>query len=471
MTVVLVVTGGCGAVGDKQPAETKRSATPLNLDRELGAVLASLTRLDACELIDPDRAKAPGFAAGEPFNQSSPHTCTVRNSRGGAVDVDLLVPFTGYERWRGHERLMLGDAVGYLSKNTRCELVIPVSFEFAIKFSDNGEQQPTAGRCGQVRAFAAAAVPQLKSPAGTAPTRQAQWDACSLLGRALGSEQRPYSGAFDHCVVGKTRLRLQYSMLAFDPEEYREATMIAGRATGLTPSGDQCVLTMDQGPTGQQRPRPTFQRTVVAASTCPEAKKRATAVAGLLAVQRPPGQNRIQAPLYFRANEPEQAAAGGCAFVESREDFQDCEPYTTAEVPKAADLHEKAQADPHVLCAIAAEPVRERFGDELKPVVARQRCHFLQGGDRLTIVISSAPGRLQAESNLALSIDGRPAERKRGDSAAAFETTFRIGLGENHLLIDFSLFSTQIGSPPAPADAAVLAKIEPLVTSIVQRLK
>ncbi|WP_405059195.1 hypothetical protein OG474_41620 [Kribbella sp. NBC_01505] len=464
VVMAMLVVGSC-STGDATPPGPKRSPVPTNPDRELGTVLAALSRLDACMLIDPARAKAPGFAAGQPFTQPSPSTCTVRNNRAGSVQVDLLTPYLGYERWRGRERLVLGDAVGYLLSNGNCELVIPVSFRFAIKFADRGAQQPTKVNCAQVRAFAAAAVPLLAKPPGPGPGR---WDACGLLGRALGMEQPPYPQALDRCeMTGKARLQLQYGVLAFDPKDYRERVTIAGRTAGLKSSGAECMLTMDEGPTGLQDPRPAFQRIVLAAPTCPEATKLATTVTGLLRTPSP--SSRVQTPLYLRPNEPEQAAPGGCAFVEFRADFQDCEPYTSADKPKAAELHSKAQADPHVLCAIAADQVRERFGERLKPVVAGHRCHFLEGGERLKVVISSSGDTFPADPPPALTIAGHPAEQTRGYGDSH---VFRIGLGEkSQLSIEYDLFTTKEGPTPAPEDAAVLAKLESLVPAVVQQLK
>ncbi len=463
VVMALLVVGGC-STGEASPPVPKPSAVPANPDRELGAVIAALSHIDPCTLIDPARAKVPGFAADESFLQPFPSTCVVHSDRVGAVQVDLLTTFVGYDRWRGRERLILGEAVGYLLQNGKCELVVPVSFRFAIKFEDRGVQQPSKVKCGEVRAFAAAAVPLLGRPASTGPGR---WDACSLLGRALGREQPPFPQALDSCeVIGKARLRLPFGVVAFDPKDYPERATVAGRTAGLKPSGAECVLTMDHGPTGLRSPRPAFQQIVLTAPTCPEATKLATAVTDLLRTQRPSG--RVQAPLYFRPNEPDQAAPGGCAFVESREDFEDCVPYTSADKPKAAELHSKAQADPHVLCAIAAEPVRERFGERLKPVVADHRCHFLEGGERLKVVISSSGDTLQPDPQRALTISGHPAEQSRGyrDSHV-----FRIGLGEkNQLSIEYDLFTTKEGPTPAPEDAAVLAKLESLVPAIVQQL-
>ncbi|MFC9688299.1 hypothetical protein ACFTSF_07130 [Kribbella sp. NPDC056951] len=463
VVIALLVVGSC-STGDASSPGPKRSVVPPNPDRDLDTVLAALSRIDACMLIDPARAEAPGFAAGQPFTQPSPSTCVVRNDRAGSVQVDLLTPFLGYERWRGRERLIFGGAVGYLLQNGNCELVVPVSFQFAIKFADRGAQQPSKVKCGQVRAFAAAAIPLLEKPAGSGAGR---WDACGLLGRALGMERSPYPQALDRCeAIGKARLQLQYDVVAFDPKEYRERVTIADRTAGLKSSGAECLLTMDQGPTGLQRPRPTFQRIVLAAPTCPEATKLAATVADLLRTPRPP--SRVQAPLYFRPNEPGQAAPGGCAFVEFRVDFKDCEPYTSAARPKAAELHSKAQSDPHVLCAIAAGPVRERFGERLKPVVAGHRCHFLEGGERLKLVISSSGDTFHAEPQRALTIAGRPAEQSRGYGDSH---VFRIGLGEkSQLSIEYDFFTTKEGPTPAPEDAAVLAKLESLVPAIVQQL-
>ncbi|MFB6726016.1 hypothetical protein ACFCV3_37945 [Kribbella sp. NPDC056345] len=461
VVMALLVVGGC-STGDASSPGSKRSVVPPNPDRDLGTVLAALSRIDACLLVDPARAKVPGFAAGQPFAQSSPSTCVVRNDRAGSVQVDLLTPYL--KRWLGSERLVLGGAVGYLLRSGNCELVVPVSFRFAIKFADHGAQQPSKVTCGLVRAFAAAAVPLLEKPAVSGPGR---WDACGLLGRALGMERSPYPQALDRCeMTGKARLQLQYEVVAFDPEDYRERVTIGDRIAGLKPSGAECVLTMDQGPTGLQPPRPAFQRIVLAAPTCPEATKLATAVADLLRTPRPPSP--VQAPLYFRPNEPEQAAPGGCAFVEFRVDFKDCEPYTSADRPKAAELHSKAQADPHVLCAIAAEPVRERFGERLKPVVAGGRCHFLEGGERLKLVISSSGDTFQADPQRALTIAGRSAERSRGYGDSH---VFRIGLAEkSQLSIEYDFYTTKEGPTPAPEDAAVLAKLESLVPAIVQQL-
>lgn len=306
VVMALLVVGGC-STGDASPPVPKRAAVPSNPDRDLGAVLAALSRIDPCTLIDPARAKAPGYAADKPSVQPFPSTCVVRGDRVGSVQVDLLTPFLGYDRWRGRERLILGKAVGYLLQNGKCELVVPVSFQFAIKFEDRGVEQPTKVKCGQVRAFAAAAVPLLEKPSATGPGR---WDACSLLGRALGMEQPPYPQALDSCkVIDKARLQLPYGVVAFDPKNYPERVTVAGRTAGLKSSGAECVLMMDQGPTGLRAPRPAFQQIVLAAPTCPEATKLATTVTGLLRTPRP--SSRVQAPLYFRPNEPEQAAPGG----------------------------------------------------------------------------------------------------------------------------------------------------------------
>ncbi|TDC29818.1 hypothetical protein [Kribbella albertanoniae] len=462
VVMALLVVGSCSTGETSDPGPT-RSAVPSNPDRDLGAVVAALSRIDPCALIDPARAKAPGFTVDKPSVQPAPSTCVVRGDQVGAVQVDLLTRFLGYDRWRGRERLIFGEAVGYLLQNGNCELVVPVSFGFAIRFEDRGVQ-PTKVKCGQLRAFAAAAVPLLAKPSATGPGR---WDACSLLGRALGMEEPPYPQSLDRCeVTGKARLQLPYGVVPFDPKGHPERVTVAGRTAGLKSSGTECVLTMDQGPTGLRHPRPAFQQIVLAAPTCPEATKLATTVVELL--RTPPPPSRVQAPLYFRPNEPEQAAPGGCAFVEFRTDFKDCEPYTSADRPKAAELHSKAQADPHVLCAIAVEPVRERFGDRLKPVVAGHRCHFLEGGGRLKVVISSSGDTLQPAPERALTIAGHPAEQSRG---YADSHVFRIGLGKkSQLSIEYDFYTTREGPTPAPEDAAVLAKLESLVPAVVQQL-
>src|SRR5688500_15693339 len=62
---------------------------PVPKDRDLARLVAALTRVDTCALLNAAQAQAPGFTAADKLRRTSAHTCRITNARGDWVRIEL----------------------------------------------------------------------------------------------------------------------------------------------------------------------------------------------------------------------------------------------------------------------------------------------------------------------------------------------------------------------------------------------
>lgn len=418
---VLLVCALSGCTGDKQ--ETGPSPLPelpavvhpkaeVPKDRDPAAVMAALTRLDACALM--------GSAKAVPM---APHRCRLETAPGESMTLTLGSLLGGRERHGSDVQTIKGARV-YVQgpDHLRCAADIPVSFTQTIEVGfTTFHDVLTPARCEQVWTMAAGVVTRLAKPdAYLSRLPAARWNACTALARSLGltapTSEHDFVNGLDDC----TDPNGQQVELSFG-RDFKSSPDQTVRQLGGKRVRQQkfsiCDLQWSQGRSGvASAPQ---QVVTVRAKTCAQADKMALVL--IKALDGPsPAQAKPQHPLIYKSGEPDMAAAGACA------DFGNfrmpCEPYHQVEAPTGArEVLRRVKADPNVNCAIAVEAVGKHLGPGFRPVttngqsenLGNRACAFVEQSHELVIsvsVIDAAPPSADAlePPGKSVTVQGRP---------------------------------------------------------------
>ncbi|MDX6279891.1 MAG: hypothetical protein QOH03_962 [Kribbellaceae bacterium] len=366
-------------------------------------MIAALTAVDACALLDPAKAEAPGFTATSSVRRTAPHACLVDNGKGESVQLRLAVPSDRYTRFDHPSMLIEGVKVYQDKHDDLCELELPVSFDQAINFSSHRTATSPKALCQQADAFVRAAIPALGKASRPVTAPLAGWSGCRLLSAIRGRPITSFAidGTIDGCreVTGDEQTASVSTSYAgaLRLMDFERMTTVDGRPAGLDtrevtgppgitiPDGT-CRLSWN-GPTA---PTSNWVRFVVSAPTCPQATQLATRLSTVIRGAIPKGASP-QLPITFAKGEPDSDQPGACAdlaaFWPASETRKRCLPYVPATAPRgAAAILNAAKADGNVLCAISEQAVRERFGAGFRPVtIGGRRCQYVEPSHGLEI--------------------------------------------------------------------------------------
>lgn len=371
VVVWVAVVAGCTTPSEPPapPPSTSRQQGPR--DRDTDAVLAALRRVDLCEVL----AASSGLPAGAQPRAPRPFGCVV-----GSISV-TVVGF-GHQERLSVPTQVVGDAKAYVQADG-CRVFLPVSFELAIEFS-----QPP-GTCQGLTELAAAAVTVLADPeaARVAP----RWDACSVLGEALDTRDRPKlaGNGLDDCTDHTTGRSISFADDLVSTGEPRTAT-IGGKQVRIYEQDTSCDVYWRQGPFAS-RFAPDYQ-VVAVARDCDGSTALAESVMAVLA-EPPPSGAEPQQPLFYAPDEPDSPWPGACAYAEGVSRPGRCEPHR--EVPVPDDIAKSFDAQ--VMCAVAVDAVGEHFGTQLLPVAVTDSgvndCYFVEPERtiQLQFVVKSGP--------------------------------------------------------------------------------
>ncbi|WP_020385785.1 DUF3558 family protein [Kribbella catacumbae] len=373
-------------------------------DRDLARLVAALTQVDSCALLDAAKAQASGFTAADKLRRTSAHSCRIVNARGEWVRIELAAGGSRVTRF-DKELGTIGGAKIYRERasDDTCEVEVPVAFDYSIRIFSQRVATPTATLCQPADAFAKFAMPLLAKASVPATTPLAGWSGCGLLSAIRG---RPIStfkiGAYPtNDVDGCTELdrgelvssvSLSYGG-ELNPALFERITPIGGSPTGVDSPGDKCRLTWIAGPSGQSDPADKFVRLVAVEKTCALAEQLAAKMKTVLAGSVPKGAVPLF-PIYLRPDEQDSDQPGACAdvnsFVVQSNLEQRCRPYKPVAAPKGpAAVLRAVQADGNVACAISVEAIRQRLGAELRPVTIGGRgCRYVEPSHELEIAVA-----------------------------------------------------------------------------------
>jgi hypothetical protein len=407
--VVAVGLAGCMAgPGEPEPV-------PVPRDRDEAAVLATLRSLDPCALLDPGAAGTGALPASLKPVYGGPHGCQLRNADDSAgVYVTVGSPFTPEERLGNVADTVAGATVystRVLKPDDGCDLHVPVSFRYSVRFTAwNANGSHAIDECAVARKLAADAIPQLREPATVTAEPGlplAEWDVCAVFRDALDTAapdvETDHAVGFDAfagldgcgavpSAGGDPDVSLRLSYQPPPSTGDGVAKTLAGQEVFETDYGDLgCTVDWSDGParTGGVH-RVEHQVVQVVGRNCAEGEAITSAVLTTMS-GAPPRADRWTKPLPYRPDEPDQPAAGACAYYTT--DPHACQPYRQVEVPP--ELVAAAEHDGNVTCRLALDAVRTWLGEEPTPVVEPDpaRCLFVTrtGTVWLALTITSDP--------------------------------------------------------------------------------
>ncbi|OZM72002.1 hypothetical protein CFN78_17870 [Amycolatopsis antarctica] len=451
----LTVAQGCAESEDRVTEPTPVSL-PAQLSaapqaRPMGAVVAGLTGLDACALIDPAAASIPGYE-GSRVRARSPHQCTISTGDGqgkyGDMAVTLGLPLSRDERFR-YELAHPAGITTYTRTldSMSCEAYVPVGADLSIAFSIRSTgAEPDRSACEQALALVTAAAPRLTAPSGP-PGPFAAHDACTVLGAALGDARgdAPLSpgghsarSGIDGCGVDEGRgLEDRTSLeLSYRPSERErdgddgEPRTVGGRQ--VWPRYDDCAVVWDHAASGLPGASGESASLLEIVLEAPCGQTDALAAEVMLVLDGPPPERPgAQSPLFYRAEEPD-VALGACVDVPARES---CEPHMPVPAPRGArEVSDAVRADPDVACAIAAEAVGRHLGPELRPVVTRRPvdgCLFVEPRHSVRVRVGVSVGELDDTSTTSAgqartTVAGRPAVTQTSEGGAGYRIAVQL---------------------------------------------
>ncbi|HEY0448182.1 hypothetical protein [Actinophytocola sp.] len=386
---------------------TERPSAPSPKDRDKGAVLAALRRLDLCALLDKAMAATPQFPPDAEPTAHQPFQCRLD---GMAHPVTAAAVTMIHDTRLSLPVRAIGGAKAYVDQGTStCDVFLPVSFELAIQFSQMPQGQPNDETCRVVTTLATASAAALADP--TAVQIEPRWDACSVLRDALGSEAdeaKLVGNTFDDCTDFSHQpipASISFADDFISTGQPRTET-IGGKQVRIYAQDGSCDIYWRQGPFSSKYATEPDYQVLAITPDCDRSKALAESLMTVLGTA-PPADVAPQRPLLYTPDEPDSPYPGACAYVDVS-DPKRCKPY--AEVPVPADpakIPAAALADADVLCAVAVDAVATYFGTRLRPVAvsdAGTDCYFVE------------PER---QIHLGFTIDGGPPRRDPGDRQAS----------------------------------------------------
>lgn len=476
---VLLVCGLSGCTGDKQEAEplpdlpaVVHPTAEVPKDRDPAAVMAALTRLDACALM--------GSAKAVPM---TPHRCRLETGVGESMTLTLGAPMDWQERYASDVLTVKGARVYVQGPDLdRCKADIPVSFTQTIEVGLTTFRDLTPARCEQVRTMTAAVITRLANPeAYLSRMPAARWNACTALARSLGltapTSKHSIVSGLDQCTdPDGLQVELSFDRDFKSPADATVRQLGGKRVRQFTFSG--CDLQWSQGPSGvANAPKHVV---TVRAKTCGQADKSALVLMKVLDGP-PPAQAKPQHPLTYKSGEPDRAAAGACADVGTREP---CEPYHQVEAPTGAqEILRRVKADPNVNCAIAVDAVRKHLGPGFRPAtlnspaehLAHRSCVFVEQSHEHTFAVSvvdapPTPKTVYLPHGQDITVQGRPGTFFSFVERNSRRDDLYVGVADRITLrLQFDLVPGRGATTKTRPDTTRAALLQPLATDILTK--
>jgi hypothetical protein len=390
----VLALGGCDAVAGQAEPQLGAQAAPRHpADRNGDAVLSALRKLDACALLDHAQPIA-----------LAPHACAFVLDQKSMDEVDVTLGLDSpFSRRFGMIPLTVGGARAYVddlsrSGDPRCQIDIPVSFEFAVNLVAKPGYHSAGSACDQAKAAAATVAAKLGNPdTVTVPSSRplADWDACSVLTKALGRldpkaklRQDPTASPFDTCGIQTDNaspaptVRVSYDK---DPLSglNRTPRPVGDKTADVSVIGAACDVSWNAGPSGST-PSHTAVVVDVVDKGCDAATALAVKVQQVLAGPAP-SSDRPQRPLIYGADDPDTDAVGAC--VDFSQHDGSCAPYQPFTLPSFQEWFPVTDSQPSIGCALATDAVRQVYGDTFTPVLWGEHCVFVEPTHALNIVI------------------------------------------------------------------------------------
>lgn len=399
--VVVLVVGLAGCTTNPTgPRELVPSSAPpppaqeRPKDRSREALLTALRGIDLCAVLDALSTAKPTTLA--------PFTCTVGDQFDGLSAT--VVGFDHSSRVTLPTRSIGGVKAYVKEASTRCSVYLPVSFTWAVEFSQNTS-------CQAVVTASAAAVPVLTDPA------QARvdpwWDGCTALAEVLelgAGEPKLVGARLADCAYFAPEREKQASLAFTEPEsrwgKSRPASVGSTRVQ-LFQDGENCGVYWRQGAFASSFARKPDYPVFLATSSCDHTTELTESAIGILAAPPPTGIT-AQDPLLYSPSEPDGPYLGACAYLEDETEARTCEPYRETPVPD--DLTNSYNAQ--VMCAASVDAVREHFGARPRPVAESdngESCHFVEPERTAVLTFVVRGGRVgSGPDGRQVSVEGHP---------------------------------------------------------------
>ncbi|MEV6611059.1 DUF3558 family protein [Kutzneria sp. NPDC051319] len=443
--VAVLTLGGCASAvgGQAEPilgAQSKVKGPP---DRDGDAVLNALRLLDACALMDGPAMAAAGLPGNaRPFPVAA-HACTFTADPvlGDAVEV-MVGKNTSFAAKYHELPVTIAGAKAYVDDLTfsgrpECSVDIPVSFFLSVELRDKPGYESKTNSCDQAKAAAAGVIGKLGNPdavAMPASRPMGNWDGCSLLTAALpdldvkkvkldmDSARSPYDSCSASQDDGKGKLtELGQVEVKYDSDPLaganRTPRQVGDKTANVSDMSTSCYIEWGLGPSGSPDKLYGTVTVEVKLKGCDNATALAVKIQKALA-GAPPSNAKPQRPLLFKPDEPDTDAVGAC--IDFPQNDGNCAPYQPFTLPASfAEWFPSTDSQPSIGCAIAADAVKEVFGDAFRPVVWGQHCFFVEPTHSLTITIDVAtkyaPGKYGARPDLfsnvkTMSVSGKAAK-------------------------------------------------------------
>ncbi|MFI7066272.1 hypothetical protein ACIBL3_35115 [Kribbella sp. NPDC050124] len=413
LSLLLVALIGCDSL-----AESGRSASPAPLpsplpkavhppaakptDRDQARVIAGLTQVDACALLDPAKAKAPGFTVRDRIRRTDPHECRIEHGSAWVrAELGLADPF----RYDSAVRTLAGAKAYVKRDQDSCQVTLPVSFERSVSFYGHWPDKAAPLDCRTVEAFATAAVPVLSRPS-PAEAPLAGWSGCVALEKLVGRAGGRFKvGSYpthtmDGCTSSANGQRGTEVSLGYGPDlvlsEFPKTVRLGGRTAGFTYGDGQCWLTWNQGPSAQPDPREQWVQIVLRSPNCGTSRRLAVKLIAMLDGPVPSGA-KPQAPLLMKPTDHDSKQPGACIDLEVTKEFPVCERYVAVQQPKGAvEVYRQGSQDGNVVCSISQDAVRRVLGNGLRPVVEGSACVYVEPSHALEVRVGVTDRRVGA---------------------------------------------------------------------------
>ena len=190
-TVLAVVGVACSS----PPAPDRPAPPPVDHEASVGW---ATSELDPCALLSPDVVDAVEDAG--PVYAASPHSCAVGDGAAGGVAEQRIAVAVGTAFGTAERAIaspaVVGDRRAYLTRDVpagpkaRCAVDFPISPTRSVRVSAPAGDGDLAASCATATTIAEPIGPKLAAPAErtrpAAPGDLGRWNACDLIGSALG---------------------------------------------------------------------------------------------------------------------------------------------------------------------------------------------------------------------------------------------------------------------------------------------
>lgn len=486
--VAVSALAGCAPAEPHELPAVDRTVAAGAKDRPIDEVRAASAALDPCALLDPAVSAELGITA-EP--EARMFSCVLEDH----VEVETFVAHSQESRfWQ--ERVEIGGAAAYRSSAQLqiCDILLPTSFGTAIQFSQRRYGAPYD--CTEAQAFADAAVAALQDDPDSL-RRSEDGDAliaCDVFEEAVGEapegttfrDRNLLSDGLDSCglwddpdgagfqaVEPRSSLWLvrRVPLAEFSSRggwQQNEKRQVAGREVMLDPDSNACDVFFDVRSSAEVEGE--VIGAVVRAEDCDAAADLVARLLPLLGSAAPATADA--AGMLFAAGESDSPAVGACVDAADQED-RACTPFVETEVPgPPAERLSRGVVDANVLCALAADAVRARLGDDLEPVTViqddRPACEFVAPDHAVVVRIAASLDDMPGQGDQDFAGHAASVETTENENARTAWIAYDEPDEPGHLIVEVLVGPSRVDGPftTSPIDDGPLASFDLLASAI-----